>query len=149
MQIVENFQKFPLYPLSLKRGIVFLFAAWIWYFFFILSSNFILHTDLLPAPIMVRQMIAGVMACGIIFVLKNWARVLCILGSVMVLIQILPGTFELYRQGRTLASMLLLSNDMLFILSIFYLASAETTHYLKQFTPARESGEPKTEKEDN
>lgn len=125
MEILDNVKRFSTFPNSLKNGIILLYAAWIWYFM-------VLYLFFFGGAIPTRQLISGFIACTCIFTLKKWARALCVLVNVFVIIQILPASLSLLgMENKFQSGLYLLVAVVLFAGSSYFFLIKQTSDYLK------------------
>ena len=119
---------FQSFPSSAKNGIILLIAAWSWLLFTI-------YRYFLPGEIPDRVLVAGIMACTLIFKVRSWARVLCILGSVLAILVHIQFAMHFFMVGDTLKGMVAVITIALFSASTIYLAIPQTARYYKKHTP--------------
>jgi len=118
--------KFKALPDSMKNGIMFLFAGWIWYYIS-------LYTNLL-GEIPPRQLAAGLSVCFLIYMMmekKKWARPLCVLCNVFIIIQYLPIAIEFFRNGQFKLGAMIAVFLFFFSISSYYLLIKESSNFFK------------------
>ncbi len=131
LNIADNIRQFPTFPKSVKNGIIFLFAGWTWFF--------LLYTYFFKASIPPRQVISGILACYCILLLKNWARVLCILCNVFIILQLFVVVMAFYNVGNTYYSFITDICIILFGLSSYFLIVKESASFFKKASGIEEN----------
>jgi hypothetical protein len=124
----EKIKTFKTFPDAVKKAIYSMFAAWIWfacfYFWTYLDSG---------VQIPYRPLIAGIAVCFCVLLIKNWARVLCMVCNVMIILQffylLIPSLDNLKIGVPTLLVIILFS------ISTYYLFIKETAEFFKANTP--------------
>jgi sensor histidine kinase YesM len=79
MPMLTDYFDFKAFPASVKKAFVFLIAGWAWYFF---SQYYYLN----PGEIQPRQVISCLVICTLTARALNWARVLCILCNILIVV---------------------------------------------------------------
>ncbi|MBW1616373.1 MAG: hypothetical protein JRJ49_07560 [Deltaproteobacteria bacterium] len=119
MSFLKNLTKFPK---SAIYGIAFLIAGWAWFFF----TLYILFREI-PGKIL----IVGIGIIFLVFKGYNWARILCILFNLLMVIYVLFFAFHLWGIGRGSEALCFAGNIILFGYSGYYLFVKETSDYFK------------------
>jgi hypothetical protein len=78
--MLTSLQQFSTLPAGVRKGIGFLFAGWA--VFYVLLFQ-VMGGESFP----IRVKLVGVACCLCILTLKNWARVICLLGNLMIFLQ--------------------------------------------------------------
>jgi hypothetical protein len=110
------------FPKKARYGIAFLVAGWIWFF---LTVYVILGE--IPGKIFA----AGIGITFLVFKGYNWARILCILFNLLIVIYVLFFVFHLWGIGRGSEGLCLAANIILFGYSSYYFLAKETSDYFK------------------
>ena len=127
---LTHFQSFP--PAT-KNGIILVIAGWTW----LLFSFYRYFT---PGEIDQKVFVSGFLACTIIFKVRSWARVLCMLGNVVAIVFSLflaavyfsSGVYT--NGGAAVVAMVLLGA------ATIYLAVPQTAKFYKAHTPTPADG---------
>lgn len=127
---LTHFQSFPA---PTKNGVLFLIAGWAW----LLFSFYRYFT---PGEIDQKVLVSGFLACTIIFKVRSWARVLCMLGNVVAIVfsLFLAALFlssGLYTKGAAAVLAMLLLGA-----ATIYLAVPQTATFYKAHTPTPSDG---------
>lgn len=117
-------KKFSQFPKKVKRGIIFLFSAWI---FFTLSQA-ILH-----GTVSLLHTTLGMLCCVMVYSIRNGGRIACIIYNVTLII---AGLYDLYlltanKMLYSPPSAVHLINVILFSVATYYLFSGETASFYK------------------
>jgi hypothetical protein len=118
-------------PKSVKNGILFLLVAWAAHFFLFYR----IFQSEIPTQMFYQQLAIAVMSCFFVTRLRNWARVLTIVGNSLIILMYLFIMTIFYTSGKV--DLLLLSglNIVLFGLSIYFLARSEASEFFKLQSP--------------
>ncbi|MFH1983660.1 MAG: hypothetical protein ABIL58_17595 [Pseudomonadota bacterium] len=119
---------FQSFPSSAKNGIILLIAAWSWLFFSI-------NRFFLPGELPERVLAAGIMACIIIFKVRSWARVLCILGNALAILAHIQFAYHFFMVGDSVKAFAAVITIVLFSASTIYLGVPQTAGFYKKHTP--------------
>jgi hypothetical protein len=128
LNIVNNINEFNSFPRSVKNGIIFTFGGWIWFF--------LLYLLFFKMPVPVRQMISGFLACYCILMLRNWARVLCVLCNIFIIMQMIALAVAFFHMGKAHLGAACGLSIILFALSSFFLMVKESREFFKSKSPA-------------
>lgn len=126
--------KFKALPDSLKNGIMFLFAGWIWYYIS-------LYTNLL-GEIPPRQLAVGLSVCFLIFMMiekKKWARPLCILCNIFIIIQFVFSSIGFFNRAEFKLAGMTAVVVLFFSISSYYLAIKESSEFFKDHEKDKDS----------
>ncbi len=121
-------KRFGELPKTARRGILTLFAGWIVHFTFIYS----VLRDLVTDNMLLQQAGVAVITCFVLLKLKNWARILCITGNAMVLLNYLIYLVPVSRSQGPAATGLILVNLALFGASTYFLLTPASAAFFKQ-----------------
>lgn len=128
---LTHFQSFPS---SAKNGIIVMIIAWLW-MFFTLYRYFLAG----QAPDE-RLIVAGIMACTLIFKVRNWSRVLCMLGNVLAMVVHLQLAIQFSAAGLTHYAVVACITIGLFAVATVFLAVPQTAQFYKAHTPTPSDG---------
>ncbi len=120
--------KYKALPESVKNGILFLFAGWIWHFI-------VLYTNFFKGDIPTRQMIIGLCMLFLVYKMMDksgWARALCMLSSVFIVVQYLPISLVFFSKDNFKFGVLAMTTVMFFSTSTYYLAVRESSNFFKK-----------------
>jgi len=117
-------------PPSVKNALTVLALAWIWHLISI-------YRYFLPGGDHTQHIVIGLLSCSFIFLIKNWGRVLCIVGNILVItVYLLVGIFK-YSNGQIHLGLIALLNVALFSLATYFLIFGGTSAYFKSKMPAK------------
>ena len=124
---------FSLFPRNVRLGVVFTIVSWV---FLILSNAVITST------IALLQITLALVCSVVIYSLKPWARIFCVVINVFVIANngyVLYGLIfgTLADTPNTLPSAAYLINIILFSTSTFFLMNRETSEFYKQQSVAK------------
>ena len=124
-------------PKTVKVALLTLLAAWLAHFYLV----FRMFEDPFSENMFLQQAALAVISFFVLLKLKNWARILCITGNVIVLIFYLFLFFTLIGgSASALLTGLALVSLALFTVSTFFLLNAESADFFKrQSAKARSS----------
>ncbi len=123
----NSMAQFKEYPGSVKSGIIFLIAGWIWLFITLHYVKF--FQDQSPF----KFYIAGALICYYVVKIKNWARALCMFGNVLIITQLLPTSVEFFSRGNMQLGVIVGANAVFASLSIYYLIIKESSAFFKEY----------------
>ena len=123
-RILEDYNS---YPPSVKKGIIFTVLAWAWFY----ASLLILDNISEAYVISKRDMMIGVSILVLLASMKNWARMICLIGNIMAILNI--AVFILSLMQLKLIATLLSIDIILLILSSYYLFIKSTSDFFKQY----------------
>ena len=128
VHVIEEFKAFP--P-SVKNAIIFLVAGWIWHY----TS---LYRYFFNGTIPFNQIVIGVSVCFFVFRVKKWARVLCIVCNILIVMMYLSVTISFLSAGKTHYAAVSGFNVVLFSLATYFLAVGESSRFFKERSPTPE-----------
>ncbi len=126
----EKIKEFKDFPLSVKNALLLEFGSWGWCF--LILYLYLYHP---PEQIPYRQAIAGVAICISILTIKNWARMLCLLCNIMIIIQFLPVFLTNTMNDNIIPGIVIGMNLILFGLSSYYMFIKTTADFFKANSP--------------
>ncbi len=121
--IVEK--KFSQFPKKVKKGILFLFGAWI---FFVLSQMVLYGT------VSFLHLTLGMLCCVMVYAIRNVGRIACVIYNIVLIVlglynlYVLAGNVMLY----SIPAAVNMINIILFSVATYYLLSGETASYFKK-----------------
>lgn len=127
LNIMPNLLNLPAFPKTVKNGILFMYAGWVCFF--------ILFLFVLKDPVEPRPAISGLLACYCIMMLRNWARVLCILCNIFIIIQLLVPALTLLGGGLVVPGGVIALCVACFAISSYFLFQKETKAFFASMTP--------------
>ncbi len=122
----EKIKEFRDFPQSVKNALVLMFISWGWCF---LTLYLYLYHP--PEQIPYRPVIAGVAICISILMIKNWARMLCLLCNVMIIVQFSPLFFTYAMNDNIIDGLVIGLNLILFALTTYYMFIKSTAEFFK------------------
>ncbi len=134
INLFKDPKRFAELPMRVKLAIATFFAGWLAHFFLILS----IFRDQIPQTMLLQQGALAVISCFVLLKLKNWARILCITGNVIVILfyLVLLATV-MGASAKTGITALAVMNLALFAVSTFFLWSGESADFFKRQSPPR------------
>lgn len=120
--------KLKAFPESIKNGILFMALGWIWHYI-------ALYTNFLKGQIPIRQLIIGSSMFFFVYQMtekKGWARALCMLCNVFVIVQYLPLVITFYEIGEFKFCLIAGLTVLLFSISTYYFAIKESSVFFKK-----------------
>ncbi len=124
---------FNTFPSSAKKGIVFLLLAWASHFLFIYIFFEAFGVEF-GKELWLQQSIIALVVCFFTIRVRNWARVLSIVCSVMIIVLYLFVT-ALFFKSRIDFAVHGAANAILFSLSTFFLFLKDTSDFFKLHSP--------------
>ncbi len=118
--------EFATFPQSVKNAFIFTATAWIWYYIAV-------YGYLLPNEGPGKDLIVGPVALLLLWTLRNWARVLCMLCNLFILIQFLPVTVGLFNMGNVHRGMMSTLIVLFFAISTYYLFVKDSADFFKAY----------------
>ncbi len=118
-------------PPSVKNGLTVLLLAWGWHFI-------TLYRFFLNGKIPGNQIVIGGLVCLFVFLLKNWARVLCIVCNILIVFMYLFVGASFYSKGNIYFGLIALMNVSLFSLATYFLAIGSSSAFFKSKLPKKE-----------
>ncbi len=115
--------KFKSFPENVKNAIIFLYFSWIW----LIISWYYITAELLQT----RMLISGIALCIFVPMIKNWARILCVLCNAFVIIQIAAPTYLWFDQQNYKPGFIWGVNILFFLITSYYLLNKETAAFFK------------------
>jgi hypothetical protein len=125
-------------PASVKNGLTILIMAWVWHFI-------TLYRFFLNGQIPGNQIVIGLFVCLFVFLLKNWARVLCIVCNILIIFMYIFVGASFYSSGKTYFGLIALMNVALFSLATYFLAISSSSAFYKSKLPPKEDAPPEKE----
>ncbi|MFO7667293.1 MAG: hypothetical protein R6V76_11770 [Desulfobacterales bacterium] len=123
--MLDYIKKFTELPGSVKNGIIFLIAGWIWQYF-------CLYYYFFKGDIPYNIVIAGILNMSIIIWTKQWIRILCILCNILIILTYIPVSYTLYYSKSFFLGNITLSIIILFSLSTYCLLTKESFVFFKK-----------------
>lgn len=127
--MVHVIEEFKAFPNSVRNAIVFLIAGWLWHYVS-------LYRYFYGGNIPFRQIVIGVSVCFFVFRIRNWARVLCIVCNILIVVMYLTVTVSFLTAGKTHYAMVAGFNVILFSLATYFLVVGESSRFFKERSPA-------------
>ena len=126
--------EFKSIPNDVKNGLLFLYLGWLW--FYIASYFFYLNGE-----IPWKFIAGGAVICVLVSQFKNYARVLCLLFNIMMILWcvLLSALFFKQFTDKFIASVV---NFILFSLSTFYLFKKDAADFFKAQSQPAPKGQP-------
>jgi magnesium-transporting ATPase (P-type) len=118
-------------PRSVKNGLTVLVLAWLWHFI-------TLYRFFLSGQIPGNQIVIGILICFFVFLMKNWARVLCIVCNILIVFMYLFVGSSFYESGKIYFGVIALMNVALFSLASYFLLLGTSAAYYKSKMPKKE-----------
>lgn len=131
----DLFDKFKAFPPSFQKSFFFLISAWGCHFAFI-YYYFTISTGELPSDILTQQAVIGGLILILLFIVKKWARILCILCNVLIVV--LYGFVVALVYQNKLFIFLCIATIILFCLSTYWLVVKETGEFFRLQNPTIE-----------
>ncbi len=119
-------------PSSVKNGLTVLLLAWVWHFIS-------LYRFFLNGQIPGNQIVIGLLVCLFVFLIKNWARVLCIVCNILIVFMYLFVGASFYSGGKIYFGLIALMNVALFSLATYFLMLGSTSAFYKSKLPPKEA----------
>ena len=116
----EFMAEFKAFPPSVKHGFLFLVGGWFCNYFFFYSF-FSIQPDEMPMNLLLQQAMLGFLCFYFLLKVKNWARVVCIVGNIVIVV------IYLFLLAAVTAA--------LFSASTYYLLQKEAAAYFKARNP--------------
>ncbi len=132
MPMLTDFFDFKAFPTSVKKAFIFLVVGWVWHFFG-------LYQYLYPGEIQPRQIISCLVICILTARIINWARVLCLLCNILIVVIYLFITISYFLSPgiQPVFIVVTLINIVLFSLSTYFFLLNESSTFFKTYHPAR------------
>lgn len=127
LNILPNLMNLPAFPKTAKNGILFMYAGWVCFF--------VLFLFVLKVPVEPRPAISGILACYCIMMLRNWARVLCILCNVFIILQLLIPAMTQLSTGLVVHGSVTTLCVVCFGASSYFLLQKETKAFFASMSP--------------
>ena len=128
--IANTLAEFRESPPSVKNGLTILVLAWVWHFI-------TLYRFFLNGQVPGNQIVIGLFVCVFVFLLKNWARVLCIVCNILIILMYLFVGASFYSSGKVYYGLLALMNVSLFSLATYFLAIGSSSAFYKSKMPKK------------
>jgi len=129
--------KFKEYPTSVKMGILFLVAAWILHYFYLLK--FLLNE--FPVKTIYLQLGIGVSICYFVAGINKWARSLCMFFNFAIIVLYLFYFILYFNSSKFDLAFLTALIAVLFSISTYFLAGKESSQYFKTYNETDEERE--------
>ena len=130
--IANTLAEFRESPPSVKNGLTILVLAWVWHFI-------TLYRFFLNGQVPGNQIVIGLFVCVFVFLLKNWARVLCIVCNILIILMYLFVGASFYSSGKVYFGLIALMNVSLFSLATYFLAIGSSSSFYKSKMPKKEA----------
>lgn len=132
--MLTNFFDIKAFPTSVNKAFIFLVAGWVWHFFS-------LYQYLHPGEIQTRQVISCLVICILTARVLNWARVLCILCNILIIVIYLFIAISYFLSPgiQPLLIAVTLINIALFSLSTYFFLLEESSTFFKTYHTNRTS----------
>jgi len=146
MELINLFReprKFTLLPESVRKGIIFLFLSWAGHFFVF----YLMFMGNPPREKILQQVAICVMIGYFVLRLKNWARVLCVYGNIVIMMYYLYWFSIFIAIGKY--GLFILSTIVcgLFGLTVYFLSRPDAIAFFKLHTPKpKRSEDPEADK---
>jgi hypothetical protein len=140
----ELLAEFKAFPPSVKNGFLFLVGGWFCNYFFFYGF-FSTQTDEIPMKLLLQQAMLGFLCFYFLLKVKNWARVLCLVGNIVIVVVYLF-VMALLFGAKPYFSLLAGVTAALFSVSTFFLFQKEAAAYFKARNP---QGDPAATGTDN
>ena len=123
----NQLKNFKTFPKSVKNAIVFVFFQWILLsiLFYVLFAN---------TEFPIREIGAGVLCCLAVITFKSWARILCILSNIMIIIISLTLFLAFFMGGEMTFAIYSVFIAIIFSCSTYFLFLKETAIFFKNFS---------------
>ncbi len=118
-------------PPSVKNGLTVLLLAWMWHFI-------TLYRFFLNGHVPGNQIVIGLLVCLFVFLIKNWARVLCIVCNILIVFMYLFVGASFYANGKIYYGLIALMNVALFSLATYFLMLGSSSAFYKSKLPPKE-----------
>jgi hypothetical protein len=128
--------EFKAFPPSVKNGFLFLLGGWCCnylFFYFFFSTQ----ADEIPMNLLLQQGMLGFLCFYFLLKVKNWARVLCLVGNIVIVVVYLFVTALLFG-AKPYFSLLAGVIVALFSASTYFLFQKEAAAYFKARNPKDE-----------
>lgn len=138
MELINLFKtpgKFSYLPKNARYGILFLFLSWAGHFLLYYLINMI-SPNLIPREMLLQHLAIAVMICYFVLRLKNWARILCVFGNIVIIMFYIGYLFTTFASiGRFGLLILSVCVCCLFGLTSFFLSRSDTVAFFKVQSP--------------
>jgi hypothetical protein len=128
---------FSLLPRNVKIAIIFLFGSWA--FFIISAASFYGQIPFMQATL-------GIFCCVIVYSIRNWGRIVCIVYNILVIVASFHKLYSLNNEGFlfSVPTLMAVINIGLFSITTYYLLAGETVRFFKEYGAKKEpTGEEK------
>jgi hypothetical protein len=140
----ELLAEFKAFPPTVKNGFLYLVGGWLCNYFFFYSF-FSTQADEIPMRLLLQQAMLGFLCFYFLLKVKNWARVLCLVGNI-VLVVVYLFVMALLFGAKPYFSLLAAATAALFSVSTYFLFQKEAAAYFKSRNP---QGDPAATGPDN
>ncbi|CAB5105206.1 hypothetical protein D3OALGA1CA_4810 [Olavius algarvensis associated proteobacterium Delta 3] len=134
MELINLFKepsKFSYLPKNARYGIVFLFLSWAGHFVLF----YLTFQKEIPREMFLQQLAISVMICYFVVRLKNWARILCVYGNIVIMMYYLYWFSLFISIGKIDLFVLSLFVCILFGMTVYYLSRPDTVAFFKVQSP--------------
>ena len=138
VQVIEEYKSFPN---SVRNAILFLFAGWVWHYISLYRYFF-------RGEVPFNQIVIGLSICYFVFRIKSWARVLCIVCNILIVVMYLSVFLSFLAAGKTHYAAVSGINVVLFSLASYFLFVGESSRFFKEKNP-RQDAEDQTDQNEN
>jgi hypothetical protein len=132
---------FSLLPRNVKIAIILLFGSWA--FFIISAASFYGQIPFMQATL-------GIFCCVIVYSIRNWGRIVCIVYNILVIVASFYNLYNLNDEGFlfSVPTFMAVVNIALFSITTYYLLNGETVRYFKEYGAKKgTTGEQETKSE--
>lgn len=129
----EFMAEFKAFPPSVKKGFLFLVGGWCCNYLFFYSF-FSIQPDEMPMNLLLQQAMLGFLCFYFLLKVKNWARVVCIVGNIVIVVIYLFLLALLYA-AKPYFGLLAAVTAALFSASTYFLLQKEAAAYFKARNP--------------
>jgi hypothetical protein len=118
-------KKFSQFPKKVRRGILSLFGAWI---FFVLSQMILYGT------VSFLHLTLGMLCCVMVYAIRNGGRIACVVYNIVLIVSGLYNLYVLAGNGMlySIHAAVSMINIILFSVATYYLLSKETAVYYRK-----------------
>ncbi|MCG6908745.1 MAG: hypothetical protein LJE94_01315 [Deltaproteobacteria bacterium] len=132
LKIVRDFNR---YPPSVKKAVVLTAGAWVWFYISLVLMDRSSDTFVIER----RFLMIGVCMLALLASMKNWARLVCLMGNVMAALFFIFSVVVLIKLK--LIVTFLTIEIVLLLLSSIYLAIRPSAQFFREYNLKPEPGE--------
>jgi hypothetical protein len=117
---------FSLLPRNVKIAIILLFGSW---------SFFIISTASFYGQIPFMQATFGIFCCVIVYSIRNWGRIVCIVYNILVIVASFHNLYNFNNEGFLFSVPVLMAvvNIALFSITTYYLLNGVTVQFFRAY----------------